>query len=219
MAKLKWDLTEERTYETGVNQGVLYIQDKGTYPAGVVWNGLTAVNESPSGAEPTPLYADNIKYLTLMSNEEFGATIEAFTYPKEFEQCDGSAALVPGVMLGQQSRKTFGLSYKTLLGNEEDGNDYGYKLHIIYGAMAAPSEKGYSTINESPEAITFSWTLTTTPVTVDGFKPTATVVINSTEVDEVALAALEKVLYGDGEEEARLPLPNEIATIMGSAEG
>ena len=182
MSKLIWDNTGERTYETGVNQGVLYPQgDGGTYPTGVAWNGLTAVTESPSGAEPTPLYADNIKYLNLISNEEFGATIEAYTYPDEFAQCDGSAEISTGVMIGQQSRKAFGLAYKTTIGNDTDGIDYGYKLHIIYGAMASPSEKGYATINDNPEAIIFSWELTTTPVPISGFKPTASITIDSTK--------------------------------------
>lgn len=218
MAKLVWDQTGERYYETGVKQGVLYVQETGgVYPKGVAWNGLTAVTESPSGAEATPLYADDIKYLNLMSAEEFGATIEAYTYPDEFAQCDGSAELATGVTIGQQARKTFGLSYKTTLGNDVAGNDYGYKLHIIYGATAAPSEKGYATINDSPEAITFSWEVTTTPVSVAGFKPTASVVIDSTKADDTKLAALEAILYGGESEEARLPLPDEIATLMSEA--
>ena len=215
MAKLVWDKTGERLYETGVKQGVLYVQDaSGAYPAGVAWNGLTAVTESPSGAEATPLYADDIKYLNLMSTEEFGATIEAYTYPEEFEQCDGSAAIATGVTIGQQPRKTFGLCYRTTVGNDVAGNDYGYKLHIIYGCLAAPSEKGYATINDSPEAITFSWEVTTTPVAVEGFKPTATIVIDSTKVNKDKLAALEAKLYGSESEEAMLPLPDEIATMM-----
>lgn len=214
MSKLVWDQTGERFYETGVKQGVLYVQDKGAYPKGVAWNGLTAVTESPSGAEATPLYADDIKYLNLMSAEEFGATIEAYTYPDEFMECDGSAALADGVFIGQQSRKTFGLCYRTVLGNDQENNDYGYKLHLIYGALAAPSEKAYATINDSPEAITFSWELTTTPVTVTGHKPTATVVIDSTKVEAEKMAALEAVLYGSESEEARLPLPDEILEII-----
>ena len=214
MAKLVWDNTGERFYETGVKQGVLYVQDKGAYPKGVAWNGLTAVTESPSGAEPSPLYADDIKYLNLMSNEEFGASIEAYTYPDEFMECDGSAALVPGVYIGQQTRKAFGLSYRTVLGNDVDNNEYGYKLHLIYGALASPSEKAYATINDSPEAITFSWEVTTTPVNVEGHKPTASLVIDSTKVDKTKLAALEAILYGDEDNEARLPLPDEIATLM-----
>lgn len=218
MSKLVWDKTGERFYETGVNQGVIYPQGvNGTYPLGVAWNGLTAVTESPTGAEATPLYADNIKYLNLISAEEFGATIEAYTYPDEFAQCDGSAEIADGVMIGQQARKTFGLSYKTTLGNDVDGNDHGYKLHIIYGALAAPSEKGYSTINDSPEAITFSWEVTTTPVSVAGFKPTASITIDSTKADKTKLAALEAILYGGETEEASLPLPDEVTTLMGEA--
>jgi len=215
MSKLIWDKTGERYYETGVNQGVLYPQGEGgTYPKGVAWNGLISVTESPSGAEPTPLYADNIKYLNLVSAEEFGASIEAYTYPDEFAQCDGSAEIATGVMIGQQNRKVFGLSYKTVLGNDSDGNDYGYKLHLIYGALAAPSEKGYSTINDSPEAITFSWEVTTTPVPVTGFKPTASITIDSTKVNSAKLAALEEILYGSEVTEARLPLPDEVAALL-----
>lgn len=215
MAKLTWDDTGKKFYETGVKQGVLYPQaEGGTYPKGVAWNGLTAVTESPSGAEPTPLYADDIKYLNLVSAEEYGATIEAYTYPDEFAECDGSAELVPGVTVGQQNRKTFGLSYKTTLGNDVAGNEYGYKLHLIYGAMAAPSEKGYATINDSPEAITFSWEVSTTPVSVTGLKPTASITIDSTKVDKSKLTALEDILYGGESKEARLPLPDEIATLM-----
>lgn len=214
MSKLVWDQAGERLYETGVKQGVLYVQEAGAYPKGVAWNGLTAVTESPSGAEASPLYADDIKYLNLLSNEEFGATIEAYTYPDEFAVCDGSASIATGVSIGQQTRKAFGLCYRTTLGNDEDGNNYGYKLHIIYGAMAAPSEKAYASINDSPEAITFSWELTTTPVAVTGFKPTASITIDSTKVDEAKLKALEDVLYGSDSEEAKLPLPDEIATMM-----
>lgn len=217
MAKIVWDKTGEHFYETGVKNGVLYVQEGSAYPKGVAWNGLTAVTESPSGAEATPLYADDIKYLNLLSTEEFGATIEAYTYPDEFAACDGSAALVDGVMIGQQARKTFGLCYRTTIGNDTNGNDYGYKLHIIYGALAAPSEKAYATINDSPEAITFSWEVTTTPVNVTGAKPTASITIDSTKVDSTKLAALEDILYGkDGEpgNEPRLPLPDEIKTLM-----
>ena len=214
MAKIEWDKTGERLYETGVKNGVLYVQEGGTYQNGVAWNGLTAVTESPSGAEATPLYADDIKYLNLLSAEEFGATIEAYTYPDEFAACDGSAALAEGVMIGQQARKTFGLCYRTTIGNDTDGNDHGYKLHIIYGALAAPSEKAYATINDSPEAITFSWEITTTPVNVAGAKPTASITIDSTKADPTKLAALEKKLYGDTDTEATLPLPDEIKQIF-----
>ena len=215
MSKLVWDQTGERFYETGVKNGVLYVQDgTGAYPKGVAWNGLTAVTESPSGAEASPLYADDIKYLNLMSAEEFGASIEAYTYPDEFAECDGSASLLEGVTIGQQARKTFGLCYRTVLGNDTDNNDYGYKLHLIYGALATPSEKAYATINDSPEAITFSWELTTTPVNVTGHKPTATVIIDSTKVDEAKMKAIEDILYGSASEEARLPLPDEIVEIM-----
>ena len=220
MAKIEWDKTGERLYETGVKNGVLYVQEGGQYKNGVAWNGLTAVTESPSGAEATPLYADDIKYLNLLSTEEFGATIEAYTYPDEFAACDGSAALVDGVMIGQQARKTFGLCYRTTIGNDTNGNDYGYKLHIIYGALAAPSEKAYATINDSPEAITFSWEVTTTPVNVTGAKPTASSTIDSTKANPEKLAALEDILYGkDGEpgNEPRLPLPDEIKTLMTAA--
>lgn len=218
MSKLTWDQTGDRLYETGVKMGVLYPQAAGgTYPKGVAWNGLTAVTESPSGAEATPLYADDIKYLNLMSAEEFGATVEAYTYPDEFAECDGSASLADGVSIGQQSRKAFGLCYRTVLGNDVDSNDYGYKLHLIYGALAAPSEKSYATINDSPEAITFSWSVTTTPVNVTGFKPTSCVTIDSTKVDKDKLAALEAILYGSESEEARLPLPDEIAELMKAA--
>lgn len=220
MSKIVWDQTGERLYETGVKMGVLYPQEAGAYPKGVAWNGLTAVTESPSGAEATALYADDIKYLNLMSNEEFGATIEAYMYPDEFAACDGSASIATGVYVGQQKRKAFGLCYRTVLGNDVDSNDYGYKLHLIYGALAAPSEKGYATINDSPEAITFSWEVSTTPVAVTGFKPTACVTIDSTKCDATKLAALEAILYGSESEEARLPLPDEVAQIMGEvAEG
>ena len=221
MSKLVWDQTGERYYETGVKMGVLYPQSaSGTYPRGVAWNGLTAVTESPSGAEATPLYADDVKYLNLYSAEEFGATIEAYTYPDEFAECDGSAELTTGVTIGQQNRKAFGLCYRTTIGNDTDGNDHGYKLHIIYGAMASPSEKAYATINDSPEAITFSWEITTTPVSVSGFKPTASVTIDSTKVDEAKLKQLEAILYGDNGSssagDARLPLPDEIVTLIGT---
>lgn len=217
MAKLVWDKTGERLYETGVKNGVLYPMVDGAYPKGVVWNGLTAVTESPSGAEATPLYADDIKYLNLMSAEEFGATIEAYTYPDEFAECDGSATLGTGVTIGQQPRKTFGMSYKTTMGNDVDNDKHGYKLHLIYGAMASPSEKAYSTINDSPEAITFSWELTTTPVNVTGFKPTASLTIDSTKIAPEKLAAIEALLYGSESGEAKLPLPDEIAEILKAA--
>lgn len=215
MAKIVWDESGKRLYETGVKNGVLYIQDEtGAYNKGVAWNGLTAVTESPSGAEATPLYADDIKYLELFSAEEFGATIEAYTYPEEFEACDGSASLGTGVTIGQQDRKTFGLCYRTVLGNDVKSNEYGYKLHLIYGAKAAPSEKGYQTINDSPEAITFSWEVTTTPVNVAGFKPTASVTIDSTKIDDAKLKTIEDMLYGTESVEAKLPLPDELKTIL-----
>ena len=214
MSKLVWDKSGERYYETGVKQVALYKQVNGAYPAGVAWNGVTAFTESPSGAEPTPLYADDIKYLNLMSNEEFGATIEAYTYPVEFAECDGSAELVPGVMVGQQSRKSFGLVVKTTLGNDVEGNALGYKLHLVYGLLASPSEKAYATINDSPEAITFSWELTSTPVEVTGLKPTSIITIDSTKVDASKLATLEAALYGSDDAEAYLPLPDAVATMM-----
>ena len=216
MAKIVWDKTGERFYETGVKQGVLYPQSAGTYPKGVAWNGLTAVTESPSGAEATPLYADDIKYLNLMSNEEFAATIEAYTYPDEFAECDGSAEIATGVKIGQQPRKTFGMCYRTTVGNDVDGAEHGYLLHLIYGALAAPSEKAYATVNDSPEAITFSWEVSTTPVNVTGHKPTAQITIDSRKVAADKLAALEDVLYGSESEEARLPLPDEVATLVGT---
>lgn len=217
MAKLVWDQSGDRLFETGVSNGVLYVRNsEGEYPLGVPWNGLTAVTESPSGAEATPLYADNIKYLSLMSNEEFGATIEAYTYPDEFAECDGSAELGTGVMIGQQTRKYFGLAYKTVIGNDTEGNAHGYKIHLIYGAQAAPSEKAYATINDSPEAITFSWELTTSPIEVTGFKPTASLVIDSTKIDAVTLAAIELELFG-GEavgDVAHLLTPAEILAML-----
>lgn len=222
MSKLTWDSTGERLYETGVKQAALYVQESGAYPKGVAWNGITAVTESPSGAEATALYADDTKYLSLISAEELGATIEAYMYPDEFAECDGSASIATGVSIGQQKRKTFGLAYKTTLGNDVESNDYGYKLHLIYGALAAPSEKAYATINDSPEAITFSWEVTTTPVSVKGHKPTSLITIDSTKADKKKLAALEEILYGkdpttpeahDGVE-PRLPLPDEIAELM-----
>jgi hypothetical protein len=218
MGPLAWDESTKKLYETGVRKGVLYVQDaSGTYPKGVAWNGLTAVTESPSGAEGNPKYADDIKYLNLVSVEEFGATIEAYMYPPEFGVCDGTAELTTGVYLGQQGRKPFGMSYRTVLGNDTAGESYGYKIHLIYGALAAPSEKGYSSINESPDAITFSWEVTTTPVVVAGFKPTASITIDSTKVDATKLAAFEKIIYGDTATEARLPLPDEVKTLLTAA--
>lgn len=215
MPKIVWDNTGERLYETGVRNGVLYpIQTDGTYSKGVAWNGLISVTESPSGAEATPLYADDIKYLNLISAEEYGSTIEAYTYPDEFAECDGSASIATGVNIGQQPRKTFGMCYRTVVGNDVENDNYGYKLHLVYGALAAPSEKAFSTINDSPEAITFSWEVSTTPVNVTGFKPTASLTIDSTKVDAVKLASLEAILYGSESEYARLPLPDEIATLM-----
>ena len=217
MAKIKWDETGEKIYETGVKNGVLYLPNEtGVYDTGVAWNGLTAVTESPSGAESTPLYADDIKYVELFSAEEFGATLECYTYPDEFAECDGSAEVTPGVIIGQQNRKTFGLCYRTTLGNDVKGNEYGYKLHLIYGAKAAPSEKSYSTINDSPEAITFSYEITTTPVNVTGHKPTASLTINSTKVDPTKLQQLEALLYGAESAEAKLPLPDDVINLLKS---
>lgn len=218
MAKIEWDKTGEKIYETGVKNGVLYLPDQtGAYTKGVAWNGLTTVTESPSGAESTPLYADDIKYAELSSAEEFGFTIECYTYPDEFAECDGSAEPTPGVTIGQQNRKTFGLCYRTTLGNDVKGNEYGYKLHLIYGAKASPSEKAYSTINDSPEAITFSYEATTTPVNVTGYKPTASLIIDSTKVTSEKLKQLEAKLYGDGAAEATLPLPDEVITMLKGA--
>lgn len=216
MPKIKWDQTGERFYETGVSKGVLYPYANNDYAKGVAWNGLTNVSESPEGAEATPLYADNIKYLNLMSAEEFKATIEAYTYPDEFAACNGEASLQNGVSIGQQKRSQFGLSYQTKIGNDVD-SELGYKIHLVYGALAAPSEKAYATVNDSPEAITFSWEISTTPVEVPGFKPTASLVIDSTKVDAEKLAAFEKILYGDDTNEARLPLPSEVATLFNTA--
>ena len=221
MAAITWDATGERLFETGVDHGVLYpISSSGTYDNGVAWNGLSAITESPSGAEATAVWADNIKYVNLLSAEEFGATVEAYTYPDEFAICDGTAELVDGVIVGQQARKVFGLCYRTKIGNDVDGNDHGYKLHIIYGAQASPSEKAYSTINDSPEAISFSWELTTTPVNVTGMNATSYLVIDSTKCDAEKLTALEKILYGSAEPNTapRLPLPDEIKTLMTPSE-
>ena len=215
MAKLVWDESGKRVYETGVRNGVLYVQgESGSYENGLAWNGLTAVTESPSGAEPTALYADDIKYLELFSAEEFGATVEAYTYPEEFEACDGSASLGKGVTIGQQDRKAFGLCYRTVVGNDVKGNEHGYKLHLVYGAKAKPSEKAYATVNDSPEAVTFSWEVTTTPVNVAGFKPTASVTIDSTKIDADKLKAIEDKLYGTETQEPTLLLPDEIAQIV-----
>ena len=218
MSKLVWDQSGKRLYETGVDHGVLYpIQTGGVYSKGVAWNGLTAVTESPSGADDNDIYADNMKYLGLVGAEKFGATVEAYTYPDEFAECDGSVELVKGATIGQQNRKVFGMVYRTVIGNDVDGNEHGYKLHLIYGATAAPSEKAYNTINEDPEAITFSWELSTTPVNVTGHKPTASLTIDSTKADPTKLAELEKILFGDTETEPRLPLPDEIAQLLNVA--
>ena len=215
MSKIVWDKTGERFYETGVDHAVLYpIDAEGLYNGGVAWNGITAINESPSGAEPNNLYADNIKYLVLVGAEDFGLTIEAYTYPDEWEQCDGSAEIAPGVLAGQQNRKIFGLSYRTKLGNDVDGQDHGYKLHLVYGGLASPSERGYQTVNDSPEPINPSWKVTTTPVDVPGFKPTARLIITSTKADPAKLAALETILYGSEEAEPRLPLPEEVIELL-----
>lgn len=216
MPKIKWDQTGERYYETGVSKGVLYPYSNNAYAKGVAWNGLINVSESPEGAEATPLYADNIKYLNLMSAEEFKATIEAYTYPDEFAACNGEASLEQGVSIGQQKRSQFGLSYQTKIGNDVD-SELGYKIHLVYGALAAPSEKAYATVNDSPEAITFSWEISTTPVEVPGFKPTASLVIDSTKVDPTKLAEFEKKLYGDETNEAALPLPSEVAALFHAA--
>lgn len=218
MTKLLWDQVGERTYETGVDHGVLYIPNAGVYDAGYAWNGLTTVTESPSGAEASPQYADNIKYLNLVSAEEFGATLEAYTYPAEFAQCDGTAAPQAGVNVGQQARSSFGLAYRTKLGNDVSSTDYGYKLHLIYGALAAPSERAYATVNDSPEALTFSWALTTTPVSVDGLKPTAVLTIDSSKVTLANLAALEDALYGTAGTTPRLPLPDEVIAMFAGAQ-
>lgn len=215
MTALQWDQVGERLYETGVDHGVLYLPDgAGVYNIGSAWNGLTTITEKPTGAAPTPQYADNIKYLNLISAEEFGATVEAWTYPEEFAECDGTAVPTPGVLVGQQHRKSFGLCYRTRLGNDVDGNDHGYKLHLIYGAQATPSDKAYATINDSPAAIAFSWDLTTVPVSVSGLKPTALMVIDSTKVDAAALASLNDILYGDASADARLPLPDEVIALF-----
>ena len=216
MSKLVWDVVGERNYETGVSKGVLYPMVSGAYPKGVAWSGLTTVTETASGAEATPLYADNIKYLNLMSVEELGGTIEAYTAPDEFGACDGTAELTAGVSIGQQPRQTFGLAYQTILGNDTENNNHGYKIHLIYGALASPTERSYATVNDSPEAMTMSWEFSTTPVSVTGFEPTSLVVIDSTKVDPEKLAAFEAIIYGSDDVEARLPLPNEVATLLGA---
>lgn len=217
MAKLVWDKVGERTYEVGVDHGVLYVaNDNGAYAEGVAWNGLITVTESPSGAEASPQYADNIKYINIISAEEFGCTIEAFTYPEEFEVCDGSVEIADGVTIGQQDRKSFALSYRTLIGNDTQGTNKGYKIHLIYGAQAAPSEKARGTINESPEAMTFSWECTTSPIAVPGFKPTAHLTIDSTRTPAAKLQALETLLYGDAVAAAEMPLPEEVMVLIGT---
>ena len=217
MAKLVWDEVSKRLFETGCDRGVLYVRDNtGAYPTGVPWNGLVSITESPEGAEPNPQYADNIKYVNIMSAEEFKGTIEAFTYPDEFAGCDGSAEPVPGVTIGQQARSTFGLAYRTLLGNDTEGTDYGYKIHLVWGALASPSEKGYTTVNDSPEPVTFSWEFSTTPVPVTGYRPTATMVIDSTTVTAVKMGLLEDALYGSsGAGVAHLPTPDAVLAIIG----
>lgn len=219
MTALVWDQVGERRYETGVDLGVLYLPDaSGDYNTGVAWNGLTTVNETPTGAAATPHFADNIKYLNLVAREEFGCTVDAYTYPDEFSLCDGTVEPEAGVHIGQQSRKLFGLCYRTRLGNDVDGTDHGYKLHLVYGALAAPSQKSYGTINDTPAAIAFSWAVTTTPVAVGGHKPTALVTVDSTRVDPAKLAALEAILYGTASDDPRLPLPDEIITLLGGGE-
>lgn len=219
MSRLTWDDTSERLYETGADRGVVYPQVGGSYPKGAAWNGLISVTLTPSGAEATPLYANNHKYLNLLSVEELGGTIEAYTYPEEFAECDGSASLTTGVKIGQQKRKAFGFCFRNQIGNDVDGNAYGYKLHLIYGALAAPSEQANTTINDSPEAKTMSWEFSTTPVTVEGFEPTSHIEIDSTTADKAKLKALEDILYGSESEEARLPLPEEVVTLMGTSAG
>ena len=219
MSKLTWDQTGKKKYQTGIQKCVLYVQsDGGTYPKGVAWSGVTGVNEAPSGAEPTAIYADDTKYLSLMSAEDFSATITAYDTPEEFDECDGSAETAPGVTVAQQARKSFGLCYRTAIGNDVKQNKFGYKLHIIYGALAKPSGRDYKTVNESPEAIELSYEMSTTPVSVDGMNPTAKLVIDSTKADPEKLKALEDILYGSADTEARLPLPDEITTLMKKAE-
>lgn len=218
MSKIIWDKTGERLYETGVDHCALFVMDDtGEYGAGVPWNGVTAITNSPSGAEATPLYADNMKYLNLISAEEFGATITAYTYPDEFGECDGSASPVPGLKIGQQPRKAFGLAYRTLVGNDVEGQEHGYKIHLVYNALAAPSERSYATVNDSPEAIELSWEITTTPVEVEGYKPTAHIEIDSTKVSAEKLAALEAMIYGSESEEPSLPTPTEVINMLKAA--
>lgn len=221
MARLTWDNIGERLFETGVKNGVVYLYDDQTkaYTDGEAWNGLVSIAESPSGAEPTALWANDAKYGELLSAEEFGGTIEAYTYPDNFAICDGSAELVPGVRVRQQARKAFGMTYRTTLANDTDGYDHGYVIHLVYGCKASPSEKTNSTINDSPEANTMSWEFTTTPVAVAGYKNTSHIEIDSTKVSPVQLAALEDILYGSEEAEARLPLPDEIKRLFGSVAG
>ena len=216
MAKLIWDQVGERFYETGVSNCALYVYDDAAqdFGAGVAWNGITSITETPSGAEANAIYADNIKYLSLLSAEEFGASIEAYTYPEEFEECDGSAAIAPGVMIGQQARKKFCLAYKTIKGNDIQNDSYGYKLHLIYNCNAAPSERAYSTINDSPEAIAFSWELSTTPVAVTGHKPTSILTIDSVKVDATKLASLEEALFGGDSTEAKILMPDEVLALL-----
>lgn len=220
MPKLVWDQDGQRLYETGVEQCAIYpMTTAGAYGNGAAWNGLTAVTESPSGAEPTALYANDKKYLDLLSAEEFGGTIEAYTYPQEFAECNGEKELVAGVRITQQVRKAFGLVYKSLIGNDTEGTKHGYRLHIVYNAKVSPSEKSNNSVNDSPEAATMSWEFTTTPVAVDGYDPSAHISIDSTAADPTKLAKLEAILYGSDEAEARLPLPSEIATIFADTEG
>lgn len=215
MAKLVWDQIGERLYETGVEQAAIYPMTGSTYGAGAAWNGLTAITESPSGAEPSPLYANDKKYVELMSKEEFGGTIEAYTYPDEFAECNGEKSIAQGLKIGQQTRKLFGLVYKSLIGNDTEGTKYGYKLHIVYNARVSPSEKSNNTVNDSPEAATMSWTFSTTPVEIEGYDPTSHLIIDSTEADPEKLKALEAILYGSESEDAKLPMPNEIMTTLG----
>lgn len=217
MAKLKWDATGEKLYETGVRNGVLYKMKNGEYQEGIAWNGLTQVTESPSGAEPTDLYADDILYLSLLSAEKYAATIEAYMSPEEFDECDGTREIAPGLTISQQERVPFGFCYRTIIGNDTEKNEYGYKLHIIYGATASPSERSHQTVNESPEATTLSWEINTTPVNVEGYKPTATAEIDSTKVPESVMKQIEDILYGTDSDEARLPLPDELADILKNA--